>query len=102
MPPKNRPHNDAYADLREALKRQGRRDNLPCWICKQPIDYDLDYRHPMAYTYDHIEPIGAGGDPRGAGRPAHRGCNSRRGDGAREFEQVGVTSPSIDWLAGPV
>lgn len=96
-----RPHSDTYADLALALRRRTARDNLPCWICKQPIDTTLDRKHPMSFTYDHIEPLAAGGDPRGPGRPAHLSCNSRRSDGRNTIEHVTVSNTSIDWLAGP-
>ena len=72
--------NKQYRDLSHALKRKGQRLNLPCWICGHPIDYDLHWKHPMSYTYDHLQSIANGGAVRGEGRPAHRSCNSRRGN----------------------
>lgn len=67
-----RPNYRTYQDLAEALKRRAKRVNAPCWICGLPIDWDADYRAPMAYTYDHITPVAMGGKVRGPGRPAHR------------------------------
>lgn len=69
----------AYVAKRDALKRRARRDNNGCHLCGRAIDYDLDYRHPMAFTADHIEAVGAGGSMTGPLKPAHRSCNSRRG-----------------------
>ena len=98
-----RPHNDIYADKRDALKRKVARnpERYPCWICRQPIDTTLNWKHPMSFTYDHNVAIANGGDPRGDGRPAHRSCNSRRGDREDIFEVIEVSNRSMDWLLGP-
>jgi len=62
---------------------------LPCWICGHNIGYELDARHPLSFTLDHEQPLSKGGDlldPANA-RPAHRRCNSARGnrtDAARQ------------------
>lgn len=85
---RNRPHNDSYRDLSVALKRRGKRENLPCWLCGHPIDYELPWKHPMSYTYDHVVAIANGGNPRGEGRPAHRSCNSRRGARANDEQKT--------------
>jgi 5-methylcytosine-specific restriction endonuclease McrA len=55
---------------------------MPCWICGHSIDPDLDSRHPMSFTLDHLIPLSKGGDlldPANA-RSAHRRCNSARGN----------------------
>lgn len=55
---------------------------LPCWLCGHNIGYDLDARHPMSFTLDHLVPLSRGGsllDPANA-RSAHRRCNSSRGN----------------------
>ena len=69
----------AYTAKRDALKRRARREGSGCHLCGKPIDYTLDYRHPMAFTADHIDAVGAGGSMTGPLEPAHRSCNSRRG-----------------------
>lgn len=54
----------------------------PCWLCGHNINPDLDPRHPMSFTLDHVMPLSRGGDlldPRNA-RSAHRRCNSRKGN----------------------
>lgn len=89
MPSRGR-DNKQYRDLSDALRRRGRRLDMPCWLCGHPIDYDLDWRHPMSYTYDHEDPIATGGAVRGVGHPAHRSCNSRRGADAKR-----VTPPTV-------
>jgi hypothetical protein len=68
----------AYVAKREALKRQAKKTGAPCHICKNPFDFTLDWKHPMAFTADHVDPVGMGGSMIGELRPAHRSCNSRR------------------------
>ena len=45
------------------------------------IDLELPRHHRMAWTADHLTPLSQGGDIYGERRPAHRACNSSRGDG---------------------
>lgn len=80
--------------LRAWLAAQG----LPCHICGQPIDYDLDWyvdprdgrvkRHPMSFEVDELIPVSLGGSPidRSNVAPAHRICNERRGNKISRFE----------------
>lgn len=65
-----------YMAQRDALKRL----RLDCWICEQPIDYDAHYTHKDAFTADHVQARSKGGSLYGELKPAHRGCNSRRGN----------------------
>jgi hypothetical protein len=55
----------------------------PCWLCNNPIDYQLErHRHPLRFTVDEAHPLSLGGsalDPSGY-RPAHACCNSCRGN----------------------
>lgn len=67
-----------YRRLVAALKAAG----YPCWICGHNIPPDLDARHPLSFTLDHLVPLSRGGDlldPANA-RSAHRRCNSTRGN----------------------
>ncbi|TSD95041.1 HNH endonuclease [Skermania sp. ID1734] len=54
----------------------------PCWLCGKPIDQQLDRRHPMSFTLDHVVPLSVdpsrSHDPANL-RPSHRRCNGRRG-----------------------
>lgn len=43
-----------YKRLVAALRREQRQ---PCWLCQQPIDYDLQYPHPESFSADHVEPV---------------------------------------------
>ncbi|MGD6749158.1 HNH endonuclease [Streptomyces sp. BH105] len=59
-------------------------ESLPiCSICGYDIDMTLPHLDPLAWTAEHVVPLSAGGDPydRDNLRPAHRGCNSRKGSG---------------------
>lgn len=60
------------------------RAELPpvCWWCRKPIDLGLPARHGDSWTLDHIIPLSKGGAPEDPAnlRPAHRSCNSRRGN----------------------
>lgn len=67
-----------YRRLVAQLKALG----APCARCGHNIDPNLDARHPMSFTLDHIVPLSKGGsllDPANA-RPMHRRCNSARGN----------------------
>ncbi|WP_311777830.1 HNH endonuclease [Trueperella abortisuis] len=100
MPQPRRINNYAYRDLTKALKRKSQRTNAPCWICGQPIDYTADWRSRWSFTADHVIPIAKGGNPRGELRPAHRSCNSRRGDTTNASKRQvirGVEKRSRKW-----
>ncbi|WWM24861.1 HNH endonuclease [Streptomyces sp. B21-104] len=67
-----------YRRLVASLKTAG----LPCWLCGHNIDGRLTEKHPLSFTLDHVVPLSKGGDlldPANA-RPAHRSCNSSRGN----------------------
>lgn len=65
-----------------------------CWICGEWIDRELDYRDPMSWTYDHVDPLTKGGKLLGPGKAAHRSCNSRRGNRTAEKPRLPT---SRDW-----
>jgi 5-methylcytosine-specific restriction endonuclease McrA len=67
-----------------------------CWLCGEPIDMALPYDHARGFTLDHLIPIARGGEWDGEAKPAHRSCNSARGDGRRR--KRGATPPTLlDW-----
>lgn len=74
-----------------------RRTAHTCWLCGKHIDIALPYTHPESWTADHVQPINAGGDVHGELRPAHRGCNSSRGDGIRNKQRHNPEPTSRDW-----
>lgn len=59
------------------------RDEPPCGICGQPIDYQLPHRHPRSYVVDHITAIDQGGpDTLDNKQAAHRDCNRGKSNAA--------------------
>lgn len=64
-----------------------RKQQLPCWLCGEAIDYTLKgvtaQRSPEGFTLDHVVPVSLGGtNSRENSRAAHRRCNSARGAGS--------------------
>jgi 5-methylcytosine-specific restriction endonuclease McrA len=61
----------------------------PCWICREPIDWDAPKRSPKSPTVDHLDPVSLG-NPVLADlhrlAVACKSCNSRRGDGTRPLK----------------
>lgn len=53
-----------------------------CYLCGKPIDLDLPVNHGMDITIDHDPPLARGGTAMDieTARPAHRSCNSSRGE----------------------
>ena len=62
-----------------------------CWLCGEPINMSLHPLDDLAFSLDHIVPISAGGSIDAEVRPAHRVCNSSRGDGKKS--QVKMSRP---------
>ena len=44
---------DNSARVRERARAKLRRENGPCWICGQPIDYTLRTPDPGSFELDH-------------------------------------------------
>lgn len=80
-----------------------------CHLCGQPIDYDLPWYDPMAFSADELVPVSLGGSPYDPSniKAAHRICNMKRqnktlgelGDKRSPFKPVnGATLPqSREW-----
>ena len=66
---------------RAMCKRVLASSNL-CGICGEPIDFNAPPRTPLAPSVDCIVPVSHGGSTtdRTNLRPAHFGCNSKRGN----------------------
>ncbi len=77
--PKTHRNDRDYVRRRDALRRKTKRNGGVCHLCKKPFDWTLHWKHPMAFTADHVDAVGTGGHMLGALEPAHRSCNSRRG-----------------------
>lgn len=67
-----------------------------CWICGGLLDFAAPPRTPMAPSVDHVVPLSRGGHPtrRDGLRPAHYGCNSRRGNGTHDEHVLVVLPPT--------
>lgn len=68
-----------YRKRAAALKAKAKRNAIPCHLCLKPINWDADWKAADSFTADHIEALAQGGRLLGELRPAHRGCNARRG-----------------------
>lgn len=91
---------DSWAWKQRVKRERQRLESDPtlavCWLCREPIDMELPPLHGKAFTLDHLVPISRGGDMDGEARPAHRSCNSGRGDGRKR--KRGATPPTLlDW-----
>lgn len=82
MPAKPTSNNDytsrTYRKHTKKLRKS--RDTHICWICGDIIDMSLPHTNRMSFTADHVDPTSLGGSLLGEIRPAHRSCNSRRGN----------------------
>lgn len=67
-----------------------------CWLCGGAIDMNLPPTHGRAFTLDHLVPLSQGGELMGEVKPAHRSCNSARGNG--RSSRRGPNPPTLlDW-----
>lgn len=69
-----------------------------CWLCGEPIEFGLRRNHPRGPSVDHVISLDMGGHPtaRENTRPAHFGCNSRKGSG-RSRKQAAARPRSRNW-----
>lgn len=53
-----------------------------CWLCGERIDMALAHPDRMSWSADHITPVAHGGTSTIENlKPAHLGCNGKRGKG---------------------
>lgn len=83
----------AWRKTRDTYRAYCQTRQLPCWLCHQPIDYQLPTGHPDAWSADHRLPVKTHPqlelDPENL-RPAHWRCNQNRGE--RAPTELGATS----------
>lgn len=61
---------------RDRDRKAIRREQPPCALCGDPIDYTLRTPDPMSFEVDHVVPIARGGaDDLSNKQAAHRKCN---------------------------
>ncbi|MFF2493239.1 HNH endonuclease [Agromyces sp. NPDC058064] len=89
-------HCRRYEQAKKDFKTACRKAALPCWLCQQPIDYDLAWPDTESFSLDHFLPRADRPDLTEVWsnfRPAHLSCNSSRGK--REPKSMGT--PSRAW-----
>lgn len=85
--------------LRTEFRTECERDDAPCWICHQPIDYTItnppgEKQNTEAWEPDHLYPRSTHPHlamDRANLRPSHLGCNRARGNGMVD-DDLGVLS----------
>jgi hypothetical protein len=73
-----------WAKIRAQFREWCAKRNEPCWLCGQPIDYELQWPHPMAWSPDHYLTVAEHpehAEDIGNLRASHFDCNNRRGKG---------------------
>lgn len=84
------PSTRAGIEAQRGYRDECAEDNLPCWLCGQPIDYVASPASgdPNAFNADHAIPTSVDPDlaldPENF-RPSHAGCNKSRGNKVPEF-----------------
>lgn len=72
-----------------------RAKHLPCYLCGQPIDYDLEWPHPASFSADHVKPYVRHPhlrlDP-GNVVSSHLRCNQSKGDNEHPTPGMGLLS----------
>lgn len=67
-----------------------------CWLCGEPINPALPRTHRRGLSLDHVVPRSKGGPDSVANlRPAHLGCNCRRGNRRPSRPRRSVQHPSV-------
>lgn len=67
--------------IRDRHRKIIARDEPPCHICGNPIDYQAHHLDPNSFTVDHITPVNRGGpDTLDNKAAAHRSCNRSKSD----------------------
>lgn len=69
----------AYQRQRARLRAMCQRNDTPCQLCGQPIDWQARPKSRWAFSADHIDPVSLGGDL-SLLQGTHAGCNSRKGN----------------------
>ena len=65
--------------LRKKHRATIARTKPACYLCGEPINYELRYPDPRSFVVDHVIPIAKGGsDELHNKRAAHHECNSKK------------------------
>lgn len=81
--------------IKAAFREECAAEDLPCWICRQDIDYSItDWTDDEVFEPDHLYVLSEypeyAEDPTNL-RPSHRRCNRVRGN-SMHLEGLGQTS----------
>lgn len=71
-------------------RKKAERNGATCHLCLQAIDMTLPYLDKWAWTLDHLDSLASGGHINGTTLPAHRRCNSAKGDGKKVNPLAGM------------
>jgi 5-methylcytosine-specific restriction endonuclease McrA len=90
-----RPTGHRWRRLRDRFRADCRNRRAPCWICRQPIDYQAPPQTPTAFEADHYKPVTThqwlAYDYTNL-RPAHVKCNRARQ--AKPDQHTGWIAPN--------
>lgn len=71
----------AYRKLKTVFRAECAAADAPCWLCRMPIDYDLEWPDNDAFELDHLYPRSTHPehtlDPANF-RASHKRCNGSR------------------------
>lgn len=83
MEKRKRPDQDGTHRLAyERNKKKIYASQTVCGICGKPVDFSLDYPHPLSACIDHIIPVAKNGHPSDIENMqlAHWACNRQKSD----------------------
>lgn len=67
--------------IRDRHRRAIAKDQPPCHLCGEPIDYTAGHLDPLSFHVDHIIPMSKGGTDTIENKAAsHRACNRMKSD----------------------
>jgi hypothetical protein len=86
-----------FMSQRKTFRAHCSAEQLPCWLCGKPIDYELPKDHPDSFNLDHAYAVTQRpelAEDTANFRPSHKACNERRGN-REPLIDLGI--PSEDW-----
>lgn len=91
-----------YGSVYRRLRSEKLAGTPPCYLCGEPIDTLLNWKHPEAPQLHLIVPVTKGGswrDPNNTA-PAHRRCNIRQSNHDDGAVWHGPQPDEGHWIAG--
>lgn len=88
----------AYRQARKTFRAECAQADAPCWLCRMPIEYTVEWPDPESFKLDHLYPRSTRPqytlDPAGF-RASHKRCNGSRGN---YMPAVSIGTPAPIWL----